>query len=67
MCGKDQLATIGVERISIDFPAFLLVCVLPDWEPIWNAPARGPTFDRADFSLRKPSTTLLRLHCALTI
>lgn len=66
-CGKDKLATIGGEPISIGFPAFLLVCVLPDWEATWGAPARGPTLDRADFALHKPPTTLLRLHCALTI
>jgi len=67
MCGKDTLATIGGEPISIDFPAFLLVCVLPDWEVAWDAPTLGATMDRADLALHKPPTTLLRLHCALTI
>lgn len=66
-CGKHRVAAIGAEKISIELPAHALVCALPEWEVRSDPSCRAPAIDHADFALHKPVTTLLRLHCALTV
>lgn len=67
MCGKDKMATFGSEPVDLEIPAIVLVCVLPDWE--FPAFLQSHAFwpNHADFALHRPATSLLRMHCALTV
>jgi hypothetical protein len=61
------MATIGAEKVSVDCSAHVLFAEMPGWAPAWIPHGEARTFDRADVQAGKPATSLLRLHCALTI
>lgn len=67
-CGKHDLKMVSVEKPTVEFSAPVLIAILP-WVAVTNIepPAMCCTFRRFAWAEARPPTSLLRLHCALTI
>jgi len=66
-CDKQKQTTIGVDKTTIALPTPVLAYVLPAWDantlPLWHSLAScGETL-----APQKPTTSLLRQHCALIV
>lgn len=66
-CNKHKLATIGVEKNTIEFSTPILAYVVMEWDVSVLQPRHSSVAQYENRALHKPQTSLLRQHCALTI
>lgn len=66
-CDGNKLTSIGLDKSTIDFPASVLLFILPDWKssslPQWRSMAL-PSENRSPL---RPAASLLYQHCALVV
>lgn len=67
-CGKHEAKMLSGEKPTIELPTTVLVAIL-NWTTVaWAAPEPSLTFVSGEvWACARPPTSLLRMHCALTV